>query len=111
MKKAVGKTASFGSSVATNSSSSCQFNVLILIVHGGNPLEALSDLTSKKNDCERLIREFQNVMQNHYKEGLGRIAFRLVECPQVFKDALRGLKDITPQSTDDCCTGRCRILY
>ena len=73
----------------------------MLIVHGGNPLEATSDIKSKENDCERLKREFQNVMQNHYKEGLGRIAFRLVECPHVYKDVLPALKDIIPQMTDE----------
>ena len=40
-------------------------------------------------------------MENHYKEGLERIAFRLVECPHVFKDVLPALKDITPQMADE----------
>ena len=77
----------------------------MLIVHGGNPLEAAPDIKCKENDCERLRREFENVMENHYKEGLGRIAFRLVECPHVFKDVLPALMDITPQMTDECGGG------
>ena len=75
----------------------------MLILHGGNPLEITPDIKSKENDCERLRREFQNVMQNHYKEGLDRIAFRLVECPHVFQDVLPALKDITPHT--DLCGG------
>lgn len=73
----------------------------MLIVHGGNPLETSYDMQSKENDCERMRLQFQNVMQNHYKEGLGRVEFRLVECPHVFKDVLPALKDITPQLTDE----------
>ncbi len=77
----------------------------MLIVHAGNPLEVTPDVKSKENDCERLRREFENVMENHYKEGLGRIAFRLVECPHVFKDVLPAIKDITPQMTDERAGG------
>lgn len=68
-------------------------------------METSSDTKSKNNDCERLMREFHNVIQNHHKEGLGQIAFKLVECPQVFKDALPVLKNITPQVMDEYASG------
>ncbi|XP_028400349.1 protein retinal degeneration B-like isoform X2 [Dendronephthya gigantea] len=107
-KPPVHKTVS-GSS--TSSSSTCRTTILMLIVHGGNPLEPTSDIKSKENDCERLKREFQNVMQNHYKEGLGRIAFRLVECPHVYKDVLPALKDIIPQMTDEREGDQCQPSF
>ena len=100
------KTASTGSSMSTTSSSTCPIKVLMLILHGGNPLETSPDIKSKENDCERLRREFQNVMENHYKEGLGHIEFRLVECPHLFKDVLPALKDINPLMTGESAGGR-----
>lgn len=77
----------------------------MLIIHGGNALDTTLDMKSKENDCDRLKREFQNVLQNHYKEGMGRVKFRLVECPDMLKNILPALKGITPQTAEDCQQG------
>uniref|UniRef100_A0A8C7Z8K9 Phosphatidylinositol transfer protein membrane associated 2 n=1 Tax=Oryzias sinensis TaxID=183150 RepID=A0A8C7Z8K9_9TELE len=79
-------------------------HVLILVLHGGNILDAGSgEQSSKQADVNTLSGAFETVMRVHYPAALGRIAIRMVPCPAVCVEAFSLVSNLSPYSYDEGC--------
>nr|XP_015828503.2 membrane-associated phosphatidylinositol transfer protein 2 isoform X5 [Nothobranchius furzeri] len=81
-----------------------KIHVLILVLHGGNILDAGGgDQTSKQADINTISTAFDTVMRVHYPAALGRIAIRLVPCPAICAEAFSLVSNLSPYSYDEGC--------
>ncbi|KAJ0057495.1 hypothetical protein NL108_009233, partial [Boleophthalmus pectinirostris] len=81
-----------------------KIHVLILVLHGGNILDAGSgDQNSKQADINTLSAAFDTVMRVHYPTALGRIAIRTVPCPAICVEAFSLVSNLSPYSYDESC--------
>uniref|UniRef100_A0A1A7X347 DDHD domain-containing protein n=1 Tax=Iconisemion striatum TaxID=60296 RepID=A0A1A7X347_9TELE len=81
-----------------------KIHVLILVLHGGNILDAGGgDQTSKQADVNTISTAFDTVMRVHYPAALGRIAIRLVPCPAICAEAFSLVSNLSPYSYDEGC--------
>lgn len=75
--------------------SSC-IDTLVLVVHGGNV--TCTD-TSKASDFANFKSTMELMIKSSYSNLYGRIAYRLVKCDQMCKDALIKLSALSPVNT------------
>ncbi|XP_060558830.1 protein retinal degeneration B-like isoform X3 [Ruditapes philippinarum] len=80
----------------------CKTNTLFLVVHGGSLLDPAYDHfnTSKRSDYNTLKTTFDTVIKSSYPSAKGRIAIRLVPCPQICCEALNVLSSLSPFGFD-----------
>nr|XP_026694786.1 membrane-associated phosphatidylinositol transfer protein 2 isoform X1 [Ciona intestinalis] len=85
------------------SPSPCKVSVLLLVLHGGNGLEASNQglHSSKQSDVHTLQSTLEVVMKSHYKSALGHLAVRLVSCPVICNEAYHLLQSLNPSSHDN----------
>jgi hypothetical protein len=68
-----------------NSKISSSIDLLMIVVHGGNV--TCTD-TSKQSDFTNFKTTLENLLKMNYSQFLNRIAYRLVACEPICKDAL-----------------------
>ncbi|CAN9504594.1 unnamed protein product [Ophioblennius macclurei] len=79
-----------------------KIHVLLLVLHGGNILDAGSgEQNNKQGDVNTLSGAFETVMRVHYPAALGRLAIRVVPCPAVCVDAFSLVSNLSPYSYDE----------
>uniref|UniRef100_A0A8C6Q2F8 Phosphatidylinositol transfer protein membrane associated 2 n=1 Tax=Nothobranchius furzeri TaxID=105023 RepID=A0A8C6Q2F8_NOTFU len=97
-------TLCFQESSSQQSLQPSKIHVLILVLHGGNILDAGGgDQTSKQADINTISTAFDTVMRVHYPAALGRIAIRLVPCPAICAEAFSLVSNLSPYSYDEGC--------
>uniref|UniRef100_H2Y8N7 DDHD domain-containing protein n=1 Tax=Ciona savignyi TaxID=51511 RepID=H2Y8N7_CIOSA len=85
------------------SANPCQVSVLLLVLHGGNGLEASNQglHSTKQSDVHTLQSTLEAVMKSYYKSVYGRLAVRLVSCPAICTEAYHLLQRLIPTSHND----------
>ncbi|NXE87157.1 PITM3 protein, partial [Menura novaehollandiae] len=82
----------------------CKIHVLILILHGGNILDAGGgDHSSKLADINTFSSVFEKVTRAHFPASLGHILMRLVPCPAICSAAFSLVSNLNPYSYDENC--------
>lgn len=76
----------------------CTIDTLILVVHGGNV--TCTD-TSKKSDFSNFKATMQSVIKGNYHGFESRIAYRLVACEPICKEALLRLTSCSPVASHE----------
>ncbi|CAK8679942.1 unnamed protein product [Clavelina lepadiformis] len=89
--------------VVTSDPTPCKIDIVFLILHGGNGLESSQQglRSTKQSDLNTLQTTFESVINAHYKAAMGRIAMRLVACPQVCNEAYQLLQNLSPFGHDN----------
>uniref|UniRef100_A0A8V5GZK6 Membrane-associated phosphatidylinositol transfer protein 3 n=1 Tax=Melopsittacus undulatus TaxID=13146 RepID=A0A8V5GZK6_MELUD len=82
----------------------CKTHVLILILHGGNILDAGGgDHSNKLADINTFSSVFEKVTRAHFPAALGHILIRLVPCPAICSAAFSLVSNLNPYSYDESC--------
>ncbi|XP_069730307.1 membrane-associated phosphatidylinositol transfer protein 3 isoform X3 [Phaenicophaeus curvirostris] len=82
----------------------CKTHVLILILHGGNILDAGGgDHSSKQADINTFSSVFEKVTRAHFPAASGHILIRLVPCPAICSTAFSLVSNLNPYSYDESC--------
>uniref|UniRef100_A0ABM5EMX5 Membrane-associated phosphatidylinositol transfer protein 3 n=1 Tax=Pogona vitticeps TaxID=103695 RepID=A0ABM5EMX5_9SAUR len=80
----------------------CKTHVLLLVLHGGNILDAGgSEPSSKAADINTFTTVFEEVTRAHFPAALGHILIRLVPCPAVCAEAFALMANLNPYSYDE----------
>ena len=87
-----------GSSIAPST------DYLILLVHGGSVLQSGHDSVSQQIDLHTVSQVMEEVITTHYQYAAGRVAVRLVPCPNICSQAMDILCSISPSQ------GECREI-
>ncbi|XP_066491086.1 membrane-associated phosphatidylinositol transfer protein 3 isoform X2 [Tiliqua scincoides] len=81
---------------------SCNTRTLILVLHGGNILDAGGgELSSKVADVHTFASVLERVTRAHFPASLGHILVRLVPCPAVCTEAFSLVANLNPYSCDE----------
>ena len=84
-------------STATRPNNLCKIDTLILVVHGGNI--TCTD-ASKTTDFQHLKSTMESLVRIHYSGFSERIAYRLVACESICKEALVTLSTLSPIASE-----------
>ncbi|XP_057688638.1 membrane-associated phosphatidylinositol transfer protein 2-like isoform X3 [Corythoichthys intestinalis] len=99
-------TAAVGERLPEESSSQqpSKIHVLILVLHGGNILDAGGgEPSGKQADVNTIGASFDSVMRVHYPAAVGRLAVRLVPCPNICAEAFSLVSNLSPYGYDESC--------
>lgn len=71
-------------------------DILFLIIHGGPPLTDKTDQVGKKIDFRNISENIHSIVDVHFPSAKGRIALRMVPCPNICASALQLLCNLNP---------------
>lgn len=93
------RTQGLSSDLHGGSSTVPSTDYLILLVHGGSVLQSGHDSVSQQIDLHTISQVMEEVITTHYQYAAGRVAVRLVPCPNICSQAMDILCSISPSQS------------
>ena len=69
-------------------------DILFLIVHGGSIMDARVDQVGQSIDFQTFSQNIRNIIDLHFHSAFGRIALRVIPCPNICSGALNMLCEV-----------------
>ena len=94
------RTQGLSSDLHGGSSTAPSTDYLILLVHGGSMLQSGHDSVNQQIDLHTVSLVMEEVLTTHYQYAAGRVAVRLVPCPNICSQAMDVLCSISPSQSE-----------